>query len=374
MIYLDTASTAQPLQEAYDEFNRVSRESWGNASSLHGYGARSAEVFSAAAETVRNALGVRGGRIIFTSGGTESNNLAAFGVCSRFREGRIISTEAEHPSCAQPLKLLKSKGLGLVRLSRAKGEEEFLRSLEENLSPDTVYVSIMAVNNETGLVFPLEKAAEAVRRLAPGAVFHSDAVQAFGKTEFPARVLDMCSISGHKIGAPQGIGALWVSDRVKLSPLIFGGHQQDGMRPGTLPVALCASFAAAASYARSTLARRCAAADAFFGALAQTLSGSEYLCAEHGSSFIRSYSLPRLPSEIIMRCLLEEGFAVSAGSACAGGKVSDAGRDLIGDNAKYSVRISIGESNTPAQARDLGRAMLKIIDRFPMQIKRGGKK
>lgn len=370
-IYLDNAATTPVCDAALEKLNELTRENWGNASSLHGYGRRAAQVLEQSKQVFLERLG--DGELIFTSGGTESNNLALFGVCGRHKSGRIILASGEHPALANPAKQLKSKGFDVVFVPFGGGDETFLKNFSEALTPNTIFCGVMAVNHETGLIFPVKKAAAAMRKIAPNAVFHTDAVQAFCKIPFSPKTLgvDTCSLSGHKIGAFQGTGALWLKKGLKLTPRLYGGNQQNGLRPGTQPVALIGAFAEAAAQMLKTLPERTENAAVFFETLRNRLFGTEVLFnGAFGSPFIGSISLPKVPSEVLMRFLEENGVLVSAGAACAGGKISAAALDLIGENAKYTLRVSLGPQNTPDDAAALAAVLILAQERFAKQIAR----
>lgn len=369
-IYLDNAATTPVCESALEKLNEISRENWGNASALHEYGRRASQILDQSRRVFLDLLG--DGELVFTSGGTESNNLALFGVCDKHRSGKIIITSGEHSSMANPVKQLQSKGFEVVVVPFGGGEEAFLNNFSAALTPDTIFCGVMAVNNETGLIFPVKKAAALAHKIAPNAVFHTDAVQAFCKIPFSSKALgaDTCSISGHKIGALQGVGALWVKKGVKLSPRFYGGHQQGELRPGTEPIALIGAFAETAKRMAETLPERTEKAKAFFETLRGRLFGSEVLFnGAFGSPFIGSISLPKVPSEVLMRFLEEKGILVSAGAACSGGKVSPAAADLIGENAKYTLRVSLGPQNTPDDAAALAAVLILAQERFARQIR-----
>ncbi len=370
-VYLDNAATTPVCAAALEKFNELIRENWGNASALHEYGRRASQILEQSKHIFLELLG--DGELIFTSGGTESNNLALFGVCEKHKSGKIIITADEHSSLLNPVKQLQSKGFEVVTVPFGGGEETFLKNFSAALSPDTVFCGVMAVNNETGLIFPVKKAAALTHKIAPNAVFHTDAVQAFCKIPFNVKALgvDTCSVSGHKFGAFQGTGALWLRKGLKLTPRFYGGHQQKGLRPGTEPVAMIGALAETAKLMAKNLPERTETAAAFFETLRNRLFGSEVLFnGAFGSPFIGSISLPKVPSEVLMRFLEEHGVLVSAGAACAGGKVSPAAMDLIGENAKYTLRVSLGPQNTPNDAAALAAVLILAQERFAKQIAR----
>ena len=373
MIYLDNAATTPMSRVAVEKYNETASQQWGNASALHAYGLRARDSLLNARDTLLTALDGRGGKLLFTSGGTESDNLAVFGCCGRRRGGRVLVSAAEHAAVDEPCKQLLSKGYDVVWVRWGGSKEAFLENFEAALTPDTVFCSVMAVNNETGQIFPIREAASLTHRKAPDALFHTDAVQAFGKLPLSVRQsgVDLCSVSGHKIGGPQGVGALWLRDGVKLSPLFFGGHQQESLRPGTEPVPLIAAFAAAAGERLTHMDENLAHARQLRAALQTALSGGgARLNGEDCSPWVISLSLPELPAEVLMRHLEQQGILVSAGAACAGGKAGNGGKELVGADAKYTIRISTSTFNTQDNILALAEAIREAETRFARQIRK----
>lgn len=372
MLYLDYAATAPMSEAALREFNRVGQSLWGNPSALHQYGLRASGVLRDAQTTLLSLLGARDGEVIFCGCGTESDNLALLGAAGRHRGGRIVTTVLEHPAVLEPVRIAEERGFEVVRL-HWNGEEAFLRELEQALTPDTVLVSVMTVSNETGLLLPVREACALTKRCCPDAVFHTDATQAFGKV--PVNVeetgADLCTVSAHKIGGPQGMGCLYVRKGVRLTPQMLGGKQQDGLRSGTEPVALIASFAEAARQAVKSRPERDAAARRFGERLTERLKDSavRLLRQEKASPFIRNLWLPGVPSEVLLRYLDGQGVLVSAGSACSKGKTGAAASELIGRDARYSVRVSLWDQDAP-DADVLADALLAAQDRFRLQLGR----
>ena len=369
-VYLDNAATSPVCKAAREAFDRVCDGEWGNSSALHDYGVRSAKTLNDAKRKISAVLGMKSGELLLTSGGTESNNTALLGVCEKHRGGRVIVTAAEHASVAAPAKYLLNKGFDVVFVPYSGSDERFLEKFCAAITPDTVLASVMSVNNETGLIYPVTEAARLLKSRCPDAVFHTDAVQAFCKCPISLQGVDLCSMSGHKIGAPQGIGALYIAEGVKLAPRFYGGHQQNGLRPGTEPVAMAAAFGAAAEHMSESYGARRAVAEHFGRVLREELRGIPAVFNPGGSPFIYSLALPGVPSEVLMRFLQERGILVSAGAACSGGKVSAAGRDLAGANASYTVRISLGEDNLPDDARELAQGLSAAAQRFALQMRK----
>ena len=249
--YLDNSATTPVCSEAVEAMKTAVTELWGNPSSLHQKGIEADEMLENARSNVARRLFCRDDEVYFTSGGTESNNLAVQGAAHamRRRGRRIVTTSVEHPSIDETVKHLENEGFEVIRLGVDKNGRISERELFEAVTPDTILVSIMAVNNETGTIQPVEAARTAVTRAKSPALVHCDAVQAFGKLPLkPAAMgVDLMTVSSHKIHGPKGVGALYVKKGVRLSPIVFGGSQEEKLRPGTQPMPAIAGFGAAAA-------------------------------------------------------------------------------------------------------------------------------
>lgn len=324
MIYLDNAATTALSPAVRDTLAREADRFY-NPSSLYRGGVETRAQLQRHREEILKALGMPDGDLLFCSGATEANNLALLGAAARFRRGHILASAAEHPSVAEPLRVLAQRGFDLQLI--APGPDmagEFLRALRG----DTVLVSCMAVNNETGDIFPAGDIAAAVRRRRPDVFLHCDAVQAFGKIPFRGAPFDAVSISGHKIHAPKGIGALAIRKNARITPQLHGGGQQGGLRPGTESTLLAACLAAAAREAAATQPLRYKKAALLRGRLIAGLQEQfpggrcSINSAGDGSPFILNFSLPGLPSEVMLHMLEERGLLLSSGSACGRGQKS----------------------------------------------------
>ncbi len=364
-IYLDNSATTPMCEAALDTYLRISREVWGNPSSLHALGGAARRELNTARERVLRALDARGGKLVFTGSGSEANNLALFGRArakERYRRGaRIITTAGEHASVSMPLAKLKSEGYDVVEIPTAGGALD-MAALEAALSKDTILVSMMLVNNETGAHYDLKSAAALVHRHCPDALFHVDATQALFKVPLSQKRdgFDLISISAHKIGGPKGVGALFIADAIiknkGLSPQILGGGQEDGFRSGTVDVAGCAAFGAACEWglanavesARTltelseTLIRKITTD----GALAEIGLNTPARRAPH----IVSLRLPKIKSETMLHFLSAKGISVSSGSACSShGRHAApplAAFGLSNEEADCSIRVSFSARNT----------------------------
>lgn len=325
-VYMDCASTTPLLAQVRDEVLLYLDEDFGNAGSrTHDYGRRARAAVERARDRVAEVVGASRGDIVFTSGATESNNLALLGLARHGEAtGRrhIISTAIEHHAVLEPLAELERRGFQVDRILPDSGGAVDARAVQNALRPDTLLVSVMHVNNETGMIQPIEEIASILQRSE--AIFHVDAAQGFGK-EIPALRsprIDLISISGHKVHAPKGVGAAVVrrrdGARPPLEPLLYGGGQERGWRPGTLPVPLIAGFGKAAELALDECdarARRCREfRDQLLAGLAplqSVINGDPNRCVPH----ILNLSIPGLDAETTIEAW-HNLVAISQGAAC----------------------------------------------------------
>ena len=306
-----------------------------------------------ARETVAKLIGARAEELVFTGSGTEANNTALLSVLSAAkRGGRVITTAIEHPSVLETVKRLEQAGLTVVRLLPGKDGIVPLQAVEAAVTPDTVLVSMMLVNNETGAIQPVAKAAAAVKRVAPHALFHCDAVQAFGK--MPVRVhslqIDLLSASAHKIHGPKGIGLLYVRKGLALHPLLTGGGQERGLRSGTEAVPLILGFAGAVKALPDPAKTQAhdAALSAYTREVLGAIPGAVFNSAESALPAICNVSLPGYRSETLLHFLENRGVYISSGSACAkgGGSRVLTAMGLPPERVDSALRISFSRMNT----------------------------
>ena len=277
MIYLDNSATTKPCREAVEAMVKTMTENWANPSALYGFGIEAARLLRTARHQVAMAMGAEADRVFFTSGGTEADNWAIFGTVKRFgkRGKHIITTAIEHHAILHCMKELESQGYEVTYLQPDEEGRITPESLKEALRKDTILVSVMMVNNEVGSVMPIEKMAKLTHKLCPDAVFHTDAVQGFLKVPFAAKTLgaDLISVSSHKIHGPKGVGALYISPRLKSFPaMILGGGQESNYRSGTEGTPAILGFAAACAAVSATFKEDSRREQAMIAALAEKLS------------------------------------------------------------------------------------------------------
>ncbi len=326
MIYLDNSATTKPCQEAVEAVSNAMVHNWGNPSALYQFGIDSAIQLRSARLKVAAALGGEPDRVFFTSGGTEADNWAFFGTAKRFgkRGKHIVTTAIEHPAVLVCAKELEAQGYEVTYLEPDTLGRISLETLKAALRKDTILVSVMMVNNETGAVMPIAQMAKLVHRLCPEAVFHTDAVQGFLKIPFQAKALgaDLISISSHKVHGPKGAGALYIAPRLKsFPPLLLGGGQEKGLRSGTEGTPAIFGFAAACEAVSKTLHGDIQKEKALLDSLIQRLTKLDgvQVNGAHDAPHILSLAIAGVPTQNTLNLLQDAGICVSAGSACAKG-------------------------------------------------------
>ncbi len=370
MIYLDNSATTKPCKEAVAAVQDALLEQWGNPSALYDFGIDTARKMLSARNAVANALGAEKDRVFFTSGGTEADNWAIFGTIKRLgkRGKHIVTTAIEHPAVLNCMKELESKGFEVTYLQPDQDGNISLDSLKAALRKDTILVSVMMVNNETGAVMPISQLAKLTHRICPDAFFHTDAVQGFLKVPFQAKTLgaDLISISSHKVHGPKGAGALYISPRLKsFPPLIFGGGQESGYRSGTEATPAIFGFAAACDALKATFPQDIAREKALLDDLVTKLCKLDGVMINgcHTAPHILSLSIPGVPTQNTINILQEDGICVSAGSACAKGHRSHVltAMGVSPEVADGSFRISLSRETTEEELTALVAGIEKIL-------------
>ena len=352
--YLDNSATTQVLPAVAEKAVELMVEEFGNPSSLHTRGFQARKLLEEARAQVAGALGAQPEEITFTSGGTESNNLVLFGAAQARRRlgNKIVTTAAEHDSVLNPCRALEQQGFQVVYLkpdSTGRLPEE---ALAQAIDEKTILVSVMLVNNETGAVFPVEAAGKAIRRKKAPALLHTDAVQGFGKLPFTVKRLgvDLLTLSGHKIHAPKGIGALYVKKGVRVLPRTLGGGQERGLRSGTESVPLICALGEAVKQlppARETLERVGELNSLLRQHLAQ-LPQVTIHSPEEGLPYVLNFSAGRVRGETMLHFLAERGVYVSSGSACGRAKPSHVleAMGLPKEQVESALRVSFSRFST----------------------------
>ena len=333
-VYLDNSATTKVLPDVARMMTKVMCEDYGNPSSMHRKGVEAESYIRYAKETLAKLLKVSEKEIIFTSGGTESDNMALIGCAmANIRRGRhLITTRIEHPAVLQTMNYLESQGFQVTYLPVDKSGRIRLEDLQGAIRPDTILVSIMYVNNEIGSLQPIAEAGALIKRINPAILFHVDAVQGFGKFKiYPKKMnIDLMSVSSHKIHGPKGVGFLYVGEKVKILPITYGGGQQKNMRSGTENVPGIAGMAKAAELLYEHLDEevdRLYEIKEYFVKGVSSLEGIQVNGLVPGSSDLRgtaphvvSVSVAGVRSEVLLHALEDKGIYISAGSACASNK------------------------------------------------------
>ena len=321
MIYLDNAATTKPCRAAVEAMIK-SADMFANPSSLYGIGLDAEKEINAARGVIANALGVPSKNIYFTSGGTEANNMVILGAAEALKKRgmHVITTKIEHPSVLESFKRLEQNGYDVTYLTPDKDGRISIDELKSAADKKTTLISVMHVNNETGVIQPVEEIKDAIKDIAPNALIHSDCVQSFGKIPVNARKMnvDFITVSAHKIHGFKGCGAAYISDTRKIRPLIVGGGQQDEIRPGTENIGGIMAFGAAVREMKSEPDKMRELRFLLKEELAKRLDNIKFNGSdEFNSGSVLNVSVLGVRAEILLHSLEARGVYVSTGSACS---------------------------------------------------------
>jgi len=352
--YLDNSATTPLCAEAAEAMQEAAAGFWGNPSSMHRMGLEAERLLGRCRADVAASLHCSPGEITFTSGGTEGNNLALFGAAAALkrRGRRIVVSAIEHPSVAESAAELQNRGFEIALLNVDSQGRVSEQELQRLINKETILVSLMAVNNEVGTVQPIDAVRRVLRLSNAPALIHCDAVQAYGKLPMnPQRLgVDLLTVSAHKVHGPKGAGALFVRRGVRISPILFGGAQEQKLRPGTEALPAIAGFAAAAR-AFPDLQQSLAYVTGLRDRLIRGLNAMESVKVNSPADalpYIVNLSVPGLQSETMLNFLSERGVYVSSGSACARGRRSRVLRAMaLGDqDIAGALRVSLSRYST----------------------------
>lgn len=357
-VYLDNAATTKPCEEAVKAAVDAMTDNYGNPSSLHRAGLDAQLVMDGARKTIAASIGAESSELYFTSGATESNNLALRGASAAYgrRKKKIVISSVEHASIDETASALEKNGFEIVRVSpREDGRfyaEDFVSACDDN----TCLLSMMLVNNETGYIMPVKETFMAVKRSFPEIITHCDCVQGFMKLPIKASSLgaDLISLSAHKIHGVKGVGAIYIKRGIRVIPVVTGGHQEKGIRSGTESVPLIAAFGAAVERLKPTIAERYEKASQLKSYLLSQISNIENIVVnspDDASPYVINISAVGKRSEIMLHFLESKGVYVSSGSACSKGQQSGVlGQfGISGKRADGALRISIIAETTEAE-------------------------
>ncbi|MFS8825210.1 cysteine desulfurase family protein, partial [Synechococcus sp. R6-6] len=367
-LYFDHSATTPPRPEVIEAMQMAMQESWGNPSSLHGWGERAAMAMERARQQVAELLNCEPEALLFTSGGTESNNLALFGVAQRYSTPQhLIISSVEHASVENAARQLQSQGWQVTRLLVNAAGQVDPQTLIQALQPNTVLVSIVHGQNEVGSLQPIAELGQICRQA--GVLFHTDAVQTVGRIPLDLAQLpvDLLSLSGHKLYGPQGVGALYVRPGVELRPLLRGGGQERRLRAGTQGIPGIVGLGVAAALAAQELSQETARLRQLQRHLAQLLAEVPGLRLtgpvrlEQRLPHHLSYCAAGIPGNVLVRALSRQGIAISAGSACSSGQLIPS-RILLAmghseAEALGSIRLSLGKATTYAAVEYVARCL-----------------
>ena len=364
-VYLDNAATTKCYEQVRDIVGKVMTEDYGNPSSMHKLGVDAEKYIKEAQSVIASQMKVESKEIYFTSGGTESNNLAILGVAFANKRGgnHIITTQIEHPATSATMQFLEKQGFEVTRVGVNEQGKVKALDIKEAITDKTILVSVMQVNNEIGSVQPIAEIG-AILRDFPNIYFHVDAIQRFGKCQISPKAdgIDLLSASGHKMHGPKGIGFLYVNSRVKIAPIIYGGGQQRDMRSGTENVPGIAGFGVAAKISYEDLAEKQRHILALKKALIEGLLKLDNVALhgimdrdgalniEDGALHIVAAAFIGVRSEVMLHTLEEKGIYVSAGSACSTHKRTPSPTLVaIGaskEQVESTIRFSFSDENT----------------------------
>ena len=358
MVYLDYSATTPVLPEVLDSYNKVTEEYFGNPNSLHKLGIKGHELLESAKKQVAELLNIKENEFVFTSGSTEANNMCIIGACLSYRKygNRIVVSTLEHPSIYGICKYLEK--LGFIIDYVGVNEEGLidLNELKNKVTTDTILVSICAVNSETGARQPLKTIRQVIHKNNENCIFHSDMTQALGKVSINLNDVDLASMSGHKIYGPKGIGLLYKTRNLVLTPLLYGSEVGD-LNPGTPPLPLIVSFAKALRLALKDLSQKEEVIRKYHSKIIEHLSmyprikiNSSKYCIPH----ILNISLMDIKPETFIHALETDDIYVSSNTACSKGKASQAVMEMTHDELRSAttLRISLSYLTLPSEVTE----------------------
>ena len=353
MIYLDYSATTPVDLEVFDTLSKVTKNFVGNANSIHSLGQKSSELLESATRQIADIFGVNPSEIVYTSGATEANNMALIGTAlANHKKGKhIIVSKLEHPSIYAICDYLKTMGFEISYVNNDKEGLIDFDDLKEKVREDTILVSICAVNSEIGVRQPLKMIRQIIKKENMGTIFHSDMTQAIGKVSVNMHDVDLASMSGHKIFGPKGIGFLYKSSMVKITPLIFGSGKSNDLKPGTPPLPLIAALSKAIRLASDGLEKR----ERFISLLNDKITSN---LSKYPNIIINKtkYSIPQILNisvmdvmpEVMVHALDKHEIYVSTNTACSSGDISNSVIAIYNDinRAKHTLRISLSYVTT----------------------------
>ena len=371
-VYLDNAATTKPCEEAVNAAVAAMTENFGNPSSLHRAGLDAQLAVDGARKIIADSIGTDPVCLYFTSGATESNNLALRGISAAYgrKAKRIVISAVEHASIEETADDLEKKGFEITRVSPREDGRFYAADFVNACGEDVCLVSMMYVNNETGYILPVKETFAMIKRKYPDIITHTDCVQAYMKLPVKANTLnaDLISLSGHKVHGGKGVGALYIKKGVRVLPVITGGKQEKGIRSGTESVPMICAFGAAVNKLAPTVNDRWEKVSALKAYLIDKLSGMDGIpvnSPEDGSPYVVNISAEGKRSEIMLHFLESKGIYVSSGSACSKGQQSGVlGQfGITGKRADSALRISMCAETTEAELDEFVSALAEGMEK-----------
>lgn len=370
MIYLDYSATTPVSYEVFDTISKVTKDFIGNANSIHSLGLKSAKLLENATKQIADIFNINPSEIVYTSGATEANNMALIGASlANHKKGkRIITSKLEHPSIYAICDYLKSIGFEICYVKNDKEGLIDFEDLKNLVNEETILVSICAVNSEMGVRQPLKMIRQIIKKENIGTIFHSDMTQAIGKIPVNLHDVDLASMSGHKIFGPKGIGFLYKSSMIKITPLIYGSGKTNDLKPGTPPLPLIAALSKAVRLANDSLEKK----ERFVALLNEKIIS----CLEKYPNILinkTKYSIPQILNisimdvmpETMIHALEKHEVYVSTNTACSSGEISTSVIAIYNDQkrAKHTIRISLSHVTTTEEVN-------KFLDIFKMEYEK----
>lgn len=351
--YLDNSATTRVSGTVSAKVAEMMTENFGNPSSLHSLGIKAENELERSRGIIADELGVNESEIFFTSGGTEANNLAVFGVSEwlKKRGNKIVTTAVEHSSVTEAMAHLEENGFEIIRVKPDESGHFSAEQFEDAIDEKTVLVSVMYVNNEVGTVLPIDKIKKIIERKKSPAILHSDCVQAFGKIPVKPKKLglDIATVSGHKVHAPKGVGAIYIKKGLHPKPLLYGGEQEKKLRPGTEALPLIAGLGQAVSeFEINKNLEYIKSLNAYAKEKLGGIDGISFNSPGDALPYILNFSVEGIRSETMLHFLAQREVYVSSGSACAKGKPSHvlSAMGLSQKRADSALRVSFSKKNT----------------------------
>lgn len=355
MVYLDNSATTRVSSKAAEKALEVMTKNFGNPSSLHSLGFEAEQIIKGAKKNLASALGCKEGEVFFTSGGTEANNIAILGTAqANIRRGnKIVVSAVEHSSVLEAAESLAQSGFEVIKIYPEKDGSISPQKVADAVDDKTILVSLMLSNNELGTIYDVATAGAGARRKNPKVILHCDAVGAFGKIPVHTGRLgvDLLTVSAHKIRAPKGCGALFIKKGTRISPIMFGGEQQNKMRVGTESTPLIAAFSEALSEAINNMPQNYAKAKELRNELVKALSEIENIninSPENAMPYVVNFSTNQIKSETLIHFMEKKDIFVSGGSACSKGKKSHVlvAHGFADKRIDTAIRVSFSAENS----------------------------